>query len=66
MEFPSCSRSMIPILGLNVLTGLQDNIATTPKLGLPTTCGSLALVGSKPRRNAAIVDRVGLTYQKIL
>ena len=40
------------------ITVLKDNIVTGPELGLPTTCGSLALVGSKPRKNAAIVDRV--------
>ncbi|KAI4870985.1 putative glutamyl-tRNA amidotransferase subunit A [Hypoxylon rubiginosum] len=35
---------------------IKDNIATHPTLGLGTTAGSLALVGSKPRKNATIVD----------
>jgi hypothetical protein len=38
----------------------QDNIATHPSLGLGTRAGSLALVGSKPRKNAVIVDMVRL------
>lgn len=33
-------------------------MATAPELGLPTTCGSLALVGSKPKKNAGIIERV--------
>jgi amidase len=36
----------------------QDNIATHLGLGLETTTGSYALVGSRPRRNANIVERV--------
>lgn len=34
----------------------KDNIDTVPALGLPTTCGSLALVGAKPRKNAVVID----------
>jgi amidase len=45
-----------PLHGIPVI--VKDNIATTPALGLDTTAGSLALVGSKPRSNAAVVDRV--------
>ena len=40
----------------------KDNVDTVPSLGLPTTCGSLALVGSKPRKNAPIIDRVGKSH----
>jgi amidase len=45
-----------PLHGIPIL--IKDNIATDPELGLPTTCGSLALLGSKPRSNAAIIERV--------
>ncbi|KAI1144927.1 amidase family protein [Nemania diffusa] len=45
-----------PLHGIPVL--VKDNIATAPDYQLPTTCGSLALVGSKPRQNAAIIDRL--------
>ncbi|KAJ5701174.1 Amidase [Penicillium malachiteum] len=45
-----------PLHGIPVL--VKDNIATGPELGLPTTCGSLALVGSKPRKNASLIDRL--------
>lgn len=37
---------------------MQDSIATHPDLGLDTTAGSLALVDSRPRKNATVVDRV--------
>ncbi|RYP68289.1 hypothetical protein DL771_006791 [Monosporascus sp. 5C6A] len=43
-----------PLHGIPIL--VKDNITTVPDLGLPTTCGSLALVGSKPRQNAAIIE----------
>ncbi|WVO18403.1 hypothetical protein L204_106119 [Cryptococcus depauperatus] len=42
--------------GISIL--VKVNIATVPELGLPTTCGSLALLGSKPRKNAAIIERL--------
>lgn len=42
----------------------QDNIATHPSLGLPTTAGSFALLSSKPRRNAKIVDKVCSPLQR--
>ncbi|KAK4067541.1 hypothetical protein Trihar35433_6101 [Trichoderma harzianum] len=45
-----------PLHGIPIL--LKDNIATVPELGLPTTGGSLALVGSRPRKNAEIVDQL--------
>lgn len=45
-----------PLHGIPIL--LKDNIATCPSTGLDTTAGSLALVGSCPRNNATIVDRV--------
>nr|ODN92661.1 hypothetical protein L203_00941 [Cryptococcus depauperatus CBS 7841] len=45
--------------GISIL--VKVNIATVPELGLPTTCGSLALLGSKPRKNAAIIERASRT-----
>ncbi|EHK26983.1 uncharacterized protein TRIVIDRAFT_141231 [Trichoderma virens Gv29-8] len=48
-----------PLHGTPIL--IKDNIATHPSTGLDTTAGSLALVNSKPRSNAPIVDRVGST-----
>ncbi len=45
-----------PVHGIPLL--VKDNIATNPSTGLDTTAGSLALVDSKPRENAPIVDRV--------
>ncbi|CAD6586563.1 MAG: hypothetical protein ASARMPRED_002760 [Alectoria sarmentosa] len=41
----------IPIL-------IKDNIATLPELQMDTTSGSFALVGSKPKRNAAIITQL--------
>lgn len=46
-----------PLHGIPIL--VKDNVATHPSTGLDTTAGSLALVDSKPRSNAPIVDRVG-------
>ena len=37
---------------------LQDNIATLPEFHMDTTAGSFALAGSKPKRNADIVEQV--------
>ena len=37
---------------------MKDNIATLPSLGMVTSAGSLALLDSKPRENAPVVDRV--------
>lgn len=37
---------------------IQDNIATLPEYHMDTTAGSLALAGSKPKKNADIVERV--------
>jgi hypothetical protein len=45
-----------PLHGIPIL--VKDNIGTVPGLGLPTTCGSLALVGAKPKKNTAIIDQV--------
>ncbi|KAN0114724.1 Amidase signature domain containing protein [Hyaloscypha variabilis] len=45
-----------PLHGIPIL--LKDNIATHPELGMDTTGGSFALVGSRPRKNAEIVDRL--------
>ena len=52
-----------PLHGIPIL--VKDNIATAPELGLPTTCGSLALVGSKPTRNAAVIERVSKTLEAL-
>ncbi|KAF9770120.1 hypothetical protein IL306_012372 [Fusarium sp. DS 682] len=45
-----------PLHGIPIL--VKDNVATDPGLGLPTTCGSLALQGSKPRKSAGIIDQL--------
>ncbi|KAF5230431.1 hypothetical protein FAUST_9824 [Fusarium austroamericanum] len=45
-----------PLHGIPIL--VKDNVATGPALGLPTTCGSLALQGSKLRHNAGIIDQL--------
>ncbi len=45
-----------PLHGIPII--VKDNIATNPATGLDTTAGSLALVDSKPRANAPVVDRV--------
>ncbi|KAJ5689587.1 hypothetical protein N7462_003979 [Penicillium macrosclerotiorum] len=45
-----------PLHGIPII--IKDNIATHPDLGLPTSAGSLALLNSKPRRNAKIVDQI--------
>jgi hypothetical protein len=64
MEFRFLSRFRHSILEYarsvtdSMLT--HDNIATEPELGLPTTCGSLALVGSRPRKSAQVVEKVRL------
>jgi amidase len=47
-----------PLHGIPIL--LKDNIATSPATGLDTTAGSLALVDSRPRKNAVLVDKVSL------
>ena len=43
-----------PLHGIPVL--LKDNIATAD--GMETTAGSLALIGSRPRRDAYVVTRL--------
>jgi len=43
-----------PLHGIPIL--VKDNVATHPDLGMDTTAGSLALAGSRPKRNADIVD----------
>ncbi|KAM5341687.1 hypothetical protein ACJ41O_014718 [Fusarium nematophilum] len=45
-----------PLHGIPIIN--KDNIATNASTGLDTTAGSLALVNSRPRENAAIVDRL--------
>ena len=37
---------------------VQDNIATLPEFHMDTTAGSFALAGSKPKKNADIIERV--------
>lgn len=43
---------------LRRLTFAQDNIATSPSLGMETTAGSLALIGSRPRKSADLIEKV--------
>jgi Amidase len=45
-----------PLHGIPVI--VKDNFWTHPSMGMDTTCGSLALVGAKPPKNAAVIDRV--------
>ncbi|KAH8688628.1 amidase signature domain-containing protein [Phaeosphaeriaceae sp. PMI808] len=45
-----------PLHGIPIL--VKDNIATHPDLGMGTTAGSLALVNSRPKKNAEIVERL--------
>ncbi|KAJ5672228.1 hypothetical protein N7507_001355 [Penicillium longicatenatum] len=45
-----------PLHGIPII--IKDNIATHPSLGLPTTCGSLSLLSSKPKKNAEIIDQI--------
>jgi len=37
---------------------LQDNIATDPELGMETTAGTYALVGSRVKRSAPLVKQL--------
>jgi len=45
-----------PLHGIPIV--LKDNIMTEEALGMDTTVGSFAFVGSVPKRNATIVDRL--------
>ncbi|KAJ5379413.1 hypothetical protein N7509_012532 [Penicillium cosmopolitanum] len=45
-----------PLHGIPIT--IKDNIATHPSFGLPTSAGSFALLSSKPRRNAKIIDQL--------
>ncbi|XMA19705.1 hypothetical protein WAI453_012496 [Rhynchosporium graminicola] len=45
---------------------LKDNIATHPDFGMDTTAGSLALAGSRPRKNADVVEKLILAGAIIL
>ncbi|KAF7893075.1 uncharacterized protein EAF02_000613 [Botrytis sinoallii] len=45
-----------PLHGIPVT--VKDNICTDVSLGMDTTCGSYALVGSVPQHNAPIVDHI--------
>ncbi|GAM40193.1 hypothetical protein TCE0_038f12344 [Talaromyces pinophilus] len=51
----SQGKSHGPLHGIHFT--VQDSIATHPNLGIDTTAGSVALVGSRPRKNATVVDR---------
>ncbi|TGO65068.1 hypothetical protein BCON_0004g00650 [Botryotinia convoluta] len=46
-----------PLHGISVT--VKGNICTDVSLGMDTTCGSYALVGSVPQHNAPIVNHVG-------
>ena len=39
-------------------SSIEDNMNTHPSLGMNTTAGSLALLGSKPKQNSAVVEMV--------
>ncbi|KAJ5710648.1 hypothetical protein N7488_004804 [Penicillium malachiteum] len=45
-----------PLHGIPII--VKDAYATHPDLGMPTTAGSFALLGSRPKRNAVVVDRL--------
>ncbi|RHZ70336.1 hypothetical protein CDV55_108201 [Aspergillus turcosus] len=45
-----------PLHGIPII--LKDNIDTHPGLGMKTSAGSWALVDSRPRRNAPVVDKL--------
>ncbi|OKO93433.1 hypothetical protein PENSUB_12496 [Penicillium subrubescens] len=47
-----------PLHGIPII--IKDNVATHPNFGLPTSAGSFALLSSKPRNNAKIIDQVCL------
>lgn len=38
--------------------GGQDNIDTDPAMGMDTTGGSVALIGSRPKGNADVIEKV--------
>jgi len=37
---------------------VKDNFITHPSLGMDTTCGTVALRGARPRRNAVVIDKL--------
>ncbi|ESZ98762.1 hypothetical protein SBOR_0868 [Sclerotinia borealis F-4128] len=43
-----------PLHGVPII--VKDAFATVPSLGMPTTVGSYALIDSRPKKNAAIID----------
>ena len=45
-----------PLHGIPIL--IKDNVATHPDLGMDTTAGSFALVGSRPKKSADVVERL--------
>lgn len=45
-----------PLHGIPII--IKDAYATHPDLGMPTTAGCFALLGSKPRKNAVVIDRL--------
>ncbi|KAM3547486.1 hypothetical protein MY1884_009546 [Beauveria asiatica] len=45
-----------PLYGIPIL--VKDNIVTSADLGLPTTCGSLALEGLRLKKSATIIERL--------
>ncbi|KAF7938251.1 hypothetical protein BELL_0526g00060 [Botrytis elliptica] len=49
---------MSVLLGISGAPSVKDKICTDVSLGMDTTCGSYALVGSVPQHNAPIVDHL--------
>ncbi|MCJ1357711.1 MAG: hypothetical protein MMC33_007707 [Icmadophila ericetorum] len=45
-----------PLHGIPII--IKDNIATHPSLGMKTTAGSIALLDSRPRENAAVIGKL--------
>ncbi|OBT62908.1 hypothetical protein VE03_07903 [Pseudogymnoascus sp. 23342-1-I1] len=45
-----------PLHGIPII--IKDNIATDPRLGMDTTAGSFALVDSKPKQNAEVIEKL--------
>lgn len=56
-EFPSSLR-WIPLINASSPLTFKYAINTHPDLGMPTTIENYALLNSKPRKSATIVDKV--------
>ncbi|KAF2456562.1 amidase signature domain-containing protein [Lineolata rhizophorae] len=49
-------RIRSPLHGIPVV--VQDNVMTDPNMGMETTVGARAFIGTRPRRNAYIVEKL--------